>query len=64
MESKYMDEKILTRIYSILEHINQVLEDTKGVSLEELRESNLLLRPTCLESHKSIYKNTSHYVTM
>ena len=42
-----MDEKILMRVYSILEHINQVLEDTKGVSLEELRESNLLLRATC-----------------
>ena len=40
MESKYMDEKILTRIYSVLEHIDQVLEDTKGVSLEELRKSN------------------------
>lgn len=38
MESKYMDEKILMRIYSILEHINQVLEDTKGVSLEEFGE--------------------------
>ena len=47
MESKYMDEKILMKIYSILEHINQVLEDTKDVSLEELRESNLLLRATC-----------------
>ena len=47
MESKYMDEKVLMRIYSILEHINQVLEDTKGVSLEELRKSNLLLRATC-----------------
>ena len=47
MESKYMDEKILMRIYSILEHINQILEDTKGVSLEELRKSNLLLRVTC-----------------
>ena len=42
-----MDEKILMKIYSILEHINQVLEDTKDVSLEELRESNLLLRATC-----------------
>lgn len=47
MESKYMDEKILMRIHSILEHINQVLEDTKGVSLEELRKSSLLLRATC-----------------
>ena len=47
MESKYMDEKILMRSHSILEHINQVLEDTEGVSLEELRESNLLLRATC-----------------
>lgn len=47
MESKYMDEKILIKINSILEHINQVLEDTKGVSLEELRKSNSLLRTTC-----------------
>lgn len=47
MVSKYMDEKILMRIYSILEHINQILEDTKSVSLEELCKSNLLLRATC-----------------
>ena len=42
-----MDDKILLRIDSLLNHIDQVLSDTKGVSLEELEKSNLLLRATC-----------------
>ena len=42
-----MDELILLRIDSILKRIDQVLSDTSGVSLEDLRQSNLLLRATC-----------------
>ena len=44
---RFMDDKILLRIDSLLSHIDQVLSDTKGVSLEELEKSNLLLRATC-----------------
>ena len=41
-----MDEKTLLKIDSVLKHIDQVLNDTSGVALEELRQSNLLLRAT------------------
>lgn len=47
MESKYTSDRILMRIDSLLKHIDQVLEDTKGLTLEELKNSNLLLRATC-----------------
>ena len=42
-----MDEITLLRIDSLLKHVDQVLNDTNGVTLEELRRSNLLLRATC-----------------
>ena len=35
-----MDDKILLRIDSLLNHINQVLSDTEGINLEELEKSN------------------------
>lgn len=42
-----MDEITLLRIDSLLKHVDQALNDTNGVTLEELRRSNLLLRATC-----------------
>ena len=42
-----MDEIVFYRIDSLLEHIDLVLNDTAGVSMEELAKSNLLLRATC-----------------
>lgn len=42
-----MDDKTLLRIDSLLKHIDQVLNDTKGMSLEDLANSDLLLRATC-----------------
>lgn len=41
-----MDEITLLRIDSLLKRVDQVLNDTNGVTLEELRRSNLLLRAT------------------
>ena len=42
-----MDEITLLRIDSVLKHIDEVLNDTSGVTLDELKKSNLLLRATC-----------------
>ena len=42
-----MDESVFYRIDSLLEHIDLVLNDTAGVSIEELTNSSLLLRATC-----------------
>lgn len=42
-----MDEITLLRIDSVLKHIDEVLNDTNGVTLDELKKSNLLLRATC-----------------
>ena len=42
-----MDKVLLFRIDSLLEHIDLVLNDTKGLSVDEIKESNLLLRATC-----------------
>lgn len=42
-----MDNKILFRIDTLLKHIDQVLEDTKGKTLINLEKSNLLLRAVC-----------------
>ena len=42
-----MDDIVFYRINSLLEHIDLVLNDTKGVSKEELAKSSLLLRATC-----------------
>ena len=43
-----MDKLVFYRIDSILEHIDLVLNDTKNVTIEELANSSLLLRATCL----------------
>ena len=43
-----MDKELLIyRINSILEHIDLVLNDTKGLTVEEIEKSSLLLRATC-----------------
>ena len=42
-----MEERTLYRIDTILEHIEIVLNDTKGLSIEELSNKDLLLRATC-----------------
>lgn len=42
-----MDEITLLRIDSVLKRIDEVLNDTNGVTLDELKKSNLLLRATC-----------------
>lgn len=42
-----MDRKVLLRIDSLLKHINRVLDDTDGLTLEELEKSDLLVRATC-----------------
>ena len=47
-ELKYMDKDLLIcRIDSLLEHIDLVLSDTKGLTAEEIEKSSLLLRATC-----------------
>ena len=40
-------ELVILRIDSLLEHIDLVLNDTKGLSINQLEESSLLLRATC-----------------
>ena len=43
-----MDKKLLiSRIDSLLEHINSILNDTEWLSSSEIGKSNLLLRATC-----------------
>lgn len=43
-----MDKELLIyRIDSLLEHIDLVLNDTKGLSVSDIENSNLLLRATC-----------------
>ena len=42
-----MDELIIYRIDTLLDHIDLVLKDTEGLSINELEEKNLLLRATC-----------------
>ena len=43
-----MDKELLIyRIDSLLEHIDLVLNDTKGLSVSDIEKSNLLLRATC-----------------
>ena len=37
----------ILRINLLLKHIDEILDDTKGITLKELKESNLLLRATC-----------------
>ena len=42
-----MDKLLIYRIDSLLEHIDLVLKDTNGLSLKDIKKSNLLLRATC-----------------
>ena len=42
-----MDELIIFRIDSLLEHMDLIFKDTDGLSAEEIEESNILLRATC-----------------
>lgn len=43
-----MDNQLLIyRIDTLLEHIDLVLDDTKEVSIDQLKQSSLLLRATC-----------------
>ena len=43
-----MDKELLIyRIDSLLEHIGLVFNDTKGLSVSDIEDSNLLLRATC-----------------
>lgn len=42
-----MDDITLLRIDTLLKHIDQVFEDTKGKTIVNLEKSNLLLRAVC-----------------
>lgn len=42
-----MDNKLLLRIDSLLEHIEKVLQDTENLSIKEIKQNDLLLRATC-----------------
>lgn len=42
-----MDDKTLLRVDSLLKHIDKVLDDTSGLSVDELKNYDLLLRATC-----------------
>lgn len=43
-----MDKKlIISRIDSLLEHINLVLSDLNGLTIKDIEKSSLLLRATC-----------------
>lgn len=42
-----MDNKLLLRIDSLLEHIDKVLKDTENLSIKEIKQNDLLLRATC-----------------
>ena len=48
MALRFMDRELLiNRIDSVLEHIRLVLNDTNDLSVNEIKESSLLLRATC-----------------
>lgn len=48
MVLKSMDKNLLIyRIDSLLEHIDLVLEDTKGLTASQIKDSSLLVRATC-----------------
>ena len=42
-----MDDRTLLRIDTLLKHIDQIFDDTTNVSVDELKNSNLLLRAVC-----------------
>ena len=47
MGLRYMDELTLSRIDSLLEHIELIFNDTNNLTIEEIEKNNLLLRATC-----------------
>lgn len=42
-----MDKLIVDRIDLLLEHIDLVVSDTNGLSIEQIQHNNTLLRATC-----------------
>lgn len=42
-----MDDRTLLRIDTLLKHIDQIFDDIKNTSVEDLKKSNLLLRAVC-----------------
>ncbi|MCR4880002.1 MAG: DUF86 domain-containing protein [Bacilli bacterium] len=42
-----MDDLLLSRIDSLLEHIDLIINDLDGKSLEDFKQSSLLARATC-----------------
>ena len=42
-----MDKKVMLRLVSLLTHIQKVLKDTDGLSLDDFRNSDLLVRASC-----------------
>ena len=46
-ELRFMDDKSLLRINSLLKHIDEVLEDTENTTVDDFKESRLLLKSTC-----------------
>ena len=42
-----MDDKLTLRIDSLLSHIDKVLNDTNGLTIEEFEKNDLLVRATC-----------------
>lgn len=42
-----MDDRTLLRVDTLLKHIDQIFDDTANISIDELKNSNLLLRAVC-----------------
>ncbi len=42
-----MDDRTLLRVDTLLKHIDQIFDDTASISIDELKNSNLLLRAVC-----------------
>lgn len=42
-----MDDRTLLRVDTLLKHIEQIFDDTANISIDELENSNLLLRAVC-----------------
>ena len=47
MVSRYMDDRTLLRVDALLKHIDQIFDDTANISIDELENSNLLLKAVC-----------------
>ena len=42
-----MDDRTLLRVDTLLKHIDQIFDDTANISIDQLKNSNLLLRAVC-----------------